>query len=268
MRISALRILTVSVVPLQCVVPLAADSPLIPAVTSGDLQAARTLINQGADVDARDADGATSLFVAIVNKDAAMVELLLGAGASQTGVAPNFPGPPWARGDALSVALSRDADGTCGLVAALHDLTETTLLAYGRVPDIPFPAASSELVDSRLADRYSADKARDGTLETSWVEGVGGPGIGELSISVLELGVTERLTVLSIEPLQSARAGRTRVSLRSGFADHYLKSKRRPIEGRRIAARAGRRPTPSRAGTPAPWAWSGACPRSSPSRRR
>lgn len=262
MRISASRILIVSVVLLRCVLPLAADSPLISAVRAGDLEEARALIGQGADVNARDADGAAALYYAIKSRDADMVELLLAAGASRKSPGPAMPPYRWGGFGALSIALSQEADklidmlletgadpsmleryadyriqdayedgdadmveqvlsefardtpnfidylwyrfslkdvrrvigrtypqladGTYGLVAALNDLAHAPLTQYDyRPPDIPFPAASSELRDSQVSDRYSADKAFDGTLETSWVEGAAGPGTGESIMFVL-----------------------------------------------------------------------------------
>ena len=50
---------------------------------------------------------------------------------------------------------------------------------FGTDGTIPLPLATSSLQDPKVPGRYSADKAFDGDLKTSWVEGVEGPGIGE-----------------------------------------------------------------------------------------
>ncbi len=55
---------------------------VIKAVESGNLQALRTLVRQKVDVNAPALDGATALHVAVRNDDAAMVGLLLTAGAN------------------------------------------------------------------------------------------------------------------------------------------------------------------------------------------
>jgi hypothetical protein len=71
------------------------------------------------------------------------------------------------------------ADGSYNLVHALRDLGDSQEICYFGRPEIQLPAATSELRDARVTDRYSVDKAFDANLATSWVEGVDGAGIGE-----------------------------------------------------------------------------------------
>ncbi len=59
----------------------AQDARLITAAANGDTAAVRARIAEGADVDARRADGATALLWAAHRDDLEMVDLLLGAGA-------------------------------------------------------------------------------------------------------------------------------------------------------------------------------------------
>jgi ankyrin repeat protein len=66
------------------VVAAPADLPLIDAIRQGDVAAARAVLDQGGNVDARAGDGATGLLWAVHEQRLAMVELLLGAGADVT----------------------------------------------------------------------------------------------------------------------------------------------------------------------------------------
>ena len=59
----------------------AADAPLVDAVRSGDIEAVRALLGQGAQVDAPAGDGSTALQWAVHENRVAMAELLLEAGA-------------------------------------------------------------------------------------------------------------------------------------------------------------------------------------------
>jgi ankyrin repeat protein len=58
------------------------DAPVADAAMRGDLEAIRTLVRQGADVNAAQGDGMTALHWAAMNGSAEMAELLLHAGAS------------------------------------------------------------------------------------------------------------------------------------------------------------------------------------------
>ena len=56
-------------------------------------------------------------------------------------------------------------------------------------------SASSSLADSKIADRYSPDKAFDGDPLTSWVEGVEGNGQGQ----ILEIAFEKKIMIDAIE---------------------------------------------------------------------
>jgi ankyrin repeat protein len=60
----------------------AAGSEVADAVMRGDVPAVRALVEQRADVNARQADGATALHWAVYRADLALTDLLLGAGAN------------------------------------------------------------------------------------------------------------------------------------------------------------------------------------------
>ncbi|MYH48705.1 MAG: hypothetical protein F4151_04045 [Gammaproteobacteria bacterium] len=62
------------------------DSPVADAAMRGDLDAVRSLINQGADVNGAQGDGMTALHWAAENGSAATAELLLSAGANLSAV--------------------------------------------------------------------------------------------------------------------------------------------------------------------------------------
>ena len=70
-------------------------------------------------------------------------------------------------------------EGSYTTLDALIALQDAYLASYSPVPDLQLPLASSVLEDPGIPDRYSAGKAVDGALSTSWVEGVEGPGVGE-----------------------------------------------------------------------------------------
>ena len=62
----------------------AADSPIADAAMKRDRDAVHSLIDQKADVNAAQADGATALQWAAYNNDLQMAEILIAAGASVT----------------------------------------------------------------------------------------------------------------------------------------------------------------------------------------
>src|SRR5262245_11289594 len=58
--------------------------PLIEAAKQGDVATVRALVKQKADVNVTEADGTTALHYAADRNDAAMTDLLLGAGANRS----------------------------------------------------------------------------------------------------------------------------------------------------------------------------------------
>src|SRR5438874_13692837 len=60
----------------------AAGSKVADAVMAGDKAAVRALLDQRADVNAPQADGATALHWAVYRRDAALADLLIRAGAN------------------------------------------------------------------------------------------------------------------------------------------------------------------------------------------
>ncbi|HEX9582435.1 MAG TPA: ankyrin repeat domain-containing protein [Gemmatimonadales bacterium] len=78
-RVSLLGALSFGALILAAPIP---DSPVADAARSGDLEAVRTLLRQGADVNAAQGDGMTALHWAAQNGDAPMLRVLLYAGAN------------------------------------------------------------------------------------------------------------------------------------------------------------------------------------------
>ena len=160
-----------------CPAARAADTPLIEAVRGGDPAAVRTLLDRGADVDARAADGAAALHWAAYADDLAMVELLLDAGAdvaarNRAGVTP------------LSLAAA-------GAGAALVE----RLIEAGADPDERLPGGETPLMMAArtgrvavlavLLDRGAAvDAAEDrrGTTALMWAAANERPGAVRLLV--------------------------------------------------------------------------------------
>lgn len=86
--------------------------------------------------------------------------------------------------------------GTYTVLNSLIALKDAPLASYFPVPDLQLPLASSVLEDPEIPDWYSADKAIDDDLSTSWVEGVEGPGVGEQ----LAFLVNREMSVIEIFP--------------------------------------------------------------------
>ncbi len=64
------------------------------------------------------------------------------------------------------------------------------------VPAPQFPMTTSFLKDAKNPQRYSPEKAVDDKIQTSWVEGVEGPGVGEC----IAVEITKDITRIRIFP--------------------------------------------------------------------
>ena len=84
--------------PAKAVIAGERDWPLFDAVKSGDRNAARAAIKDGANVNARNTHGETPLFIAAHDGSVPMVELLIHEGAELT--------PPYIRGGGDRVPLN------------------------------------------------------------------------------------------------------------------------------------------------------------------
>jgi hypothetical protein len=79
----------------------------------------------------------------------------------------------------ISKHVPEISQGKTSLLGALLDLGEKDVALFGTSGKIPFPLATSSLQDPKNPGRYDAARAFDGDLNTSWVEGAAGDGIGE-----------------------------------------------------------------------------------------
>ena len=85
----------------------AGRSEVADALKAGDLAGARKLVEQHADVNAPQSDGATALDWAVYRSDKEMVDLLLGAGANARAASREGSTPLWLasiNGDAAIIA--------------------------------------------------------------------------------------------------------------------------------------------------------------------
>ena len=112
------------------------DAPLIAAVKAGDVDAVRSLIvDQGVDVDQTAPDGATALHWAVHRNDAALVDLLLAAGAgvstaNRYGVRPVSLAAENGDAGILEALLAAGADPNAALPGG-----ETVLMTAARTGD-------------------------------------------------------------------------------------------------------------------------------------
>ncbi len=155
---SCLALLTLTTVGMG-----AATSDVADAVMRGDAVAARRLLTQKADVNARQADGATALQWAVYREDLATVDVLLRAGADVK-VANNFGATP------LSLAAeSGNAAITQRLLEAGADAnqrmgnSDTVLMMAARTGNL----ATMTLLLDRGADVNATETSR-GTTALMW----------------------------------------------------------------------------------------------------
>ena len=116
--------------------PASATDDVIAAARAGDVAAVRALVADGADVDARQGDGATALHWAAHRGDLTLAEALLAAGADVDAANALDATPLWLasqNGDALLVArlLAAGADANVSL-----KMGETPLMSAARSGDV------------------------------------------------------------------------------------------------------------------------------------
>ncbi len=195
-----------------CSAAQAADTPLIEAVRGGDAAAVRTLLDRGADADARAADGATALHWAAYADDLASVELLIAAGADV-------------------VARNRAGVTPLSLAAATADAALVArLIEAGADPDGRLPGGETPLMMAArtgrvevlavLLDRGAAvDAAEDlrGTTALMWAAANERPGAVRLLVErgadvsarskVVPMGRGPYLAPIARDRIEDARRG-------------------------------------------------------------
>ena len=130
------------------------DGPLTKAVKAGDLQAVRTLIKSGADVNAKSGDGSTPLLWATYRSAPEIARALIGAGAAvdtanDYGITPLLQASR--SGDAPLVELLLQAGAS---PAKAHPEGETPLMAAARSGSLP----AARLLLQRGADANAAEQ--------------------------------------------------------------------------------------------------------------
>jgi ankyrin repeat protein len=138
----ALLVCLALIAPHQAGVEAAADSPpLLEAVKSQDLEAAATLLRDGAAVDARQSDGATALHWGAYRDNLEIVDLLLGAGADVNAVNRLGTPPLW-----LAVV-----NGSAQLIGRL--------LEAGADPNVALPEGETPLMTAARSDTAKGVRA-------------------------------------------------------------------------------------------------------------
>ena len=107
----------------------AAQTEIADAAMNGDSEAVQSLLQEGFDVNARQADGATALHWAVYHRDAGLASLLIDAGADTSAANRNGSTPMWlasSQGDDLA-AQAIEVRGIKVLAASLEGADARTL---------------------------------------------------------------------------------------------------------------------------------------------
>lgn len=183
---------------------------VVDAAMQGDSEAVRRLLEEGADVNVRQADGATALHWAAYKGDTSMAMLLLEAGANPSAVNRNGSTPMWlaaSQGDAamLELLLSRGADANENLplgrkpimLAARAGSVDAVrvLLDYGADPN------AAEVERGTNALMQAADQGHADVMEVLIAHGAD---VGATSAPVFRDGRTAALGK-SDDPRQAVR---------------------------------------------------------------
>lgn len=135
------------------------DAPIIEASRAQDAEAVRALIAEGADVNVRQADGATALHWAAYRDDHAIAELLIDAGADVNEANELGATPLWLAADNGSARMvERLLDAGAGPDAALPE-GETPIMTASRTGS----AEAVRLLLAHGADINAAETSRDQT---------------------------------------------------------------------------------------------------------
>ncbi len=163
------------------------ESPVADAAQSGDVEEVRTLLRQGADVNAPQADGLTALHWAALNDDLATLEVLLYAGAAIR---------PLTRVGGYSPLHLAARSGHPAIVAALLEAgADPNFWTDTGVTPLHFAAQANDAESVRVLVEYGADiNARDEFRgRTPLVFAAGRDATGAVK-ALLELGADPSIT--------------------------------------------------------------------------
>ena len=137
----------------------ASDDPLVDAAKNSDADALQALLNAGADVNGRTADGSTALLWASYRDDIASAQLLIGAGADVNIANELGATPIWAASRNGSTAMAQE------LLAAGADPDAPLLL--GETPLVTASRTGNAEVVAMLLEKGADVKARGARGQTS-----------------------------------------------------------------------------------------------------